>query len=159
MSPHPIFYAGAGESGKSTIFKQMKIIYGEKYTHDDFVVVTPVVYNNTIASMKVLVEQVYIFKLDKKWKCKEVAEKLNEVDDEAVIDEKVGKMISTLWKSEQIQAAYKRKSEFQLNDSAKYYFNRIDVIASEGYVADINDLLRSRVRTSGIVEEVCIYLN
>lgn len=130
----------------------MKIIYGEQYTHEDFVGITPVVYNNTITSMKVLVEQAKAFGIDLD-AAKEGAEFM-EVNDDAVIDEKVGKLITTLWKDAGVQATYKRKSEYQLNDSAKYYFKKMDVIQQDGYVADINDMLRSRVRTSGIVEEV-----
>jgi hypothetical protein len=33
------------------------------------------------------------------------------------------------------------------------YFNKIDTISSPSYVATMDDLLKSRVRTSGIVEE------
>ncbi len=33
------------------------------------------------------------------------------------------------------------------------YFNMIDRIAAPGYTATVEDLLKSRVRTSGIVEE------
>lgn len=147
---------GAGESGKSTIFKQMKIIYGEKYTHEDLVGITPVVYNNTIASMKVLVEQVHALGLfkDVSKKAKKQSEKLMEVDDDAVIDGKIGAIISTLWKDEAVQATFTRRNEFQLNDCAKYYFSKIDTIMQDDYVATVDDMLRSRVRTSGIVEEV-----
>ena len=33
------------------------------------------------------------------------------------------------------------------------YFNMVDKISAPGYVATVEDLLKSRVRTSGIVEE------
>lgn len=49
---------GAGESGKSTIFKQMRVLFGAPLTDDEKNQITPVVYSNTIASMKVLVQAV-----------------------------------------------------------------------------------------------------
>src|SRR6056300_1755627 len=45
---------GAGESGKSTIFKQMRVLFGAPLTEDEKQQITPVVYNNTITSMKIL---------------------------------------------------------------------------------------------------------
>ena len=48
---------GAGESGKSTIFKQMRVLYGSNLSEEELKQVIPVVYSNTISSMKTLVEQ------------------------------------------------------------------------------------------------------
>jgi len=42
---------GAGESGKSTIVKQMKIIHESGFTSEDFKQYRPVVYSNTIQSL------------------------------------------------------------------------------------------------------------
>ncbi|KAF5397070.1 G-protein alpha subunit [Paragonimus heterotremus] len=42
---------GAGESGKSTIVKQMKIIHEGGFTQEDNKQFKPVVYSNTIQSM------------------------------------------------------------------------------------------------------------
>ncbi|OUC47578.1 g-protein alpha subunit [Trichinella nativa] len=42
---------GAGESGKSTIVKQMKIIHESGFTAEDYKQYKPVVYSNTIQSM------------------------------------------------------------------------------------------------------------
>lgn len=48
---------GAGESGKSTIFKQMRVLFGAPLTEEEKAQITPVVYNNTISSMKILAQQ------------------------------------------------------------------------------------------------------
>ncbi|XP_037824763.1 guanine nucleotide-binding protein G(o) subunit alpha-like [Lucilia sericata] len=42
---------GAGESGNSTIVKQMKIIHESGFTPEDFNQYRPVVYSNTIQSL------------------------------------------------------------------------------------------------------------
>jgi len=52
---------GAGESGKSTIFKQMRVLFGAPLTEEEKNQITPVVYSNTISSMKALVQAVSDF--------------------------------------------------------------------------------------------------
>lgn len=42
-----LLFLGAGESGKSTIFKQMRVLFGAPLTEDEKQQITPVVYNNT----------------------------------------------------------------------------------------------------------------
>ncbi len=49
--------------------------------------------------------------------------------------------------------AWKRRAEFQIVESVKYYFNEIDRIMEDNYVATQQDMLLARVRTSGIVTE------
>lgn len=46
-----ILLLGAGESGKSTIVKQMKIIHGDGYSHQQLESFTPVVYANLAESI------------------------------------------------------------------------------------------------------------
>ena len=44
---------GAGESGKSTFLKQMRILHGEGYNQDALLTFRPVVYSNIVKGMKV----------------------------------------------------------------------------------------------------------
>ncbi|XP_013787454.2 guanine nucleotide-binding protein G(o) subunit alpha-like [Limulus polyphemus] len=46
---------GAGESGKSTIVKQMKIIHDSGFTQEDFRQYKPVVYSNTVQSIAAII--------------------------------------------------------------------------------------------------------
>jgi GTPase SAR1 family protein len=78
---------------------------------------------------------------------------LESTDDEDDIDEEVGNAIKSLWKDPGVMKAWKRRAEFQIVESVKYYFNEIDRIKLEGYVATQQDMLLARVRTSGIVTE------
>jgi G-protein alpha subunit len=48
---------GSGESGKSTIVKQMKIIHQNGYTRDELLVFRLVVYDNLIESAQAIVKQ------------------------------------------------------------------------------------------------------
>eukprot|EP00002_Diphylleia_rotans_P036019 TRINITY_DN78_c0_g2_i1.p1 TRINITY_DN78_c0_g2~~TRINITY_DN78_c0_g2_i1.p1 ORF type:complete len:352 (-),score=94.44 TRINITY_DN78_c0_g2_i1:483-1538(-) len=145
---------GAGESGKSTIVKQMKIIHQEGYTAEERASFKEVIYSNTIQSMKSLITNAE--KLGVKIETPENEERALKISDLQSSGEawsaEIGKDIQELWKDKGIQETFSRKSEFQLNDSAQYYFENLERITSASYVPDEQDVLRSRVRTTGIVE-------
>lgn len=51
-----ILLLGAGESGKSTFLKQMRIIHGVKFDNDYLKEYQQVIYRNVVCGMKVLVD-------------------------------------------------------------------------------------------------------
>merc|ERR1719454_1542669 len=57
-----------------------------------------------------------------------------------------------MWNHAAVQSIFERKSEFQLNDSADYYFKDVMRLGEPGYLPTEQDVLRSRVRTTGIVQ-------
>lgn len=144
---------GAGESGKSTIFKQMKVIYGVPYNDDEKRQILPVIYSNLLSSMKTLIEQAAILNLTDKIVAVSAVEVVKAAPDNAVVDVALGDAFAELWKDPGIQAVWAKRSDFQLIDSVQYYFNKIDLIKQPNYLPDKDDILYARVRTSGIVTE------
>lgn len=142
---------GAGGSGKSTLFKQMITIYGKGFPQSDRRNFEPIIYNNMIVSLKTLCEQsVHFGQISpENLESKKYVEELKE-DDE--INEEVGRHLQRLWKDPGIQATYEKRSRFQLTDSASYFFEKIDEVMQPGYIPTEQDVLRSRVPTTGIVE-------
>jgi len=69
-----------------------------------------------------------------------------------VLPRDISDAIRGLWKDPGVKEAVSRSREFQLNDSAVYYFNSIDRMSSHGYMPTDQDILRSRVKTTGITE-------
>lgn len=57
-----------------------------------------------------------------------------------------------LWGDSGVQQSFSRAREFQLNDSAGYYLSQLERIGAADYVPTQQDVLRTRVKTSGIVE-------
>jgi len=117
---------GAGESGKSTIFKQMKVLYGVSYTKDDMLNYIPQIYQNTISSMKTLLDYT-----EGEVECKEEFAIIHGEDDanfgipdDSILTAEIAEVISTLWKDKQVQEAFADRSQFQLNDSAQYFIER-----------------------------------
>ena len=60
--------------------------------------------------------------------------------------------MSRLWKDSGVQAAFLRANEYQLSDCAKYFLDHVTRLGQHGYIPTTQDILHTRVRTSGIVE-------
>lgn len=59
-----IIFVGAGESGKSTIVKQMKIIHETGYSQEECEQYRPVVYSNTIQSLMAIIRAMGQLRID-----------------------------------------------------------------------------------------------
>ena len=64
----------------------------------------------------------------------------------------IGQDIANILQDSAVQKAYARRNEYQLLDSADYYFSHIERISSPEYIPTEQDVLRCRVKTTGIVE-------
>lgn len=62
--PFHFIISGAGESGKSTIVKQMKIIHETGYSQDECQHYRPVVYSNTIQSLLAIISAMSKLRID-----------------------------------------------------------------------------------------------
>jgi len=147
---------GAGESGKSTILKQMKLIHDGGFTSEEKESYKEVIFSNTIQSMKVIIEAMQILNIPLgDSRNKQAAQLLLDVPgqtDGDVMPNDLAEAIQKLWQDSGVQTCFKRSREYQLNDSAKYYFDSIDRIAETDYFPTDQDVLRSRVKTTGITE-------
>ena len=144
---------GAGESGKSTIFKQMKIIYGEQFTDVERMQQIPTIFSNVIVAIKILADQVVVMGLDGQVAAKASFELIRKLNENDPITVSLGDAIKELWNDDAVKQVWARRSEFQIIDSVQYYFQKIDAIKMPEYLPDKDDILYSRVRTSGIVTE------
>jgi GTPase SAR1 family protein len=143
---------GAGESGKSTLFKQMITIYGKGYPEGERKTFTSIIYSNIIASMKTLCQQSEYYGIvsTENQLSKQIVE--NELKGDEEIDPKLGEHLLALWNDTGIQETYEQRSHYQLTDSTKYFLDRLEEIMQDDYIPSEQDVLRSRVRTTGIVE-------
>uniref|UniRef100_A0A6A7G6F3 Guanine nucleotide-binding protein alpha-1 subunit n=1 Tax=Hirondellea gigas TaxID=1518452 RepID=A0A6A7G6F3_9CRUS len=150
---------GAGESGKSTLFKQTIQLYGDGFSTEELTGYTHIVYNNTISAMKTLIEESFnLFEVtgDSEYqispRCERHTKRIIGCEFDVEIDPELADTIQTLWQDPGISRTFNERAKFQLSDGAKYYFDRITHIGEPGYIPDTEDILRCRVRTTGIVE-------
>ncbi|KAH5382105.1 guanine nucleotide-binding protein subunit alpha [Parastagonospora nodorum] len=151
---------GAGESGKSTILKQMKLIHEGGYSRDERESFKEIIFSNTVQSMRVILEAMESLELPlddqrAEYHVQTIFMQPAQIEGDSLPPE-VGNAISVLWKDAGVQQCFQRSREYQLNDSAKYYFDSIDRIAAPDYIPNDQDVLRSRVKTTGITETTFI---
>ncbi|KAI7811958.1 guanine nucleotide binding protein (G protein), alpha inhibiting activity polypeptide a [Triplophysa rosa] len=147
---------GAGESGKSTIVKQMKIIHEEGYSEEECKQFKAVVYSNTIQSIIAIIRAMGRLKIDfedvgRADDARQLFALAGSVDEGFMTTELAG-IMQRLWKDSGVQACFARSREYQLNDSASYFLNDLERVSNPSYIPNQQDVLRTRVKTTGIVE-------
>lgn len=147
---HKMLLLGAGESGKSTLFKQMVALYGTGFTEEERRQYPPIIHNNVVTSLQTLIKQSEIF--GHRVECEEAMAYVRDMPQDAPITKANEKYFKALVADKGILDTMQHKSRFQLLDSAPYFFARIPQIAVDNYMPDDQDVLWTRVRTTGIVE-------
>ncbi|XP_026177378.1 guanine nucleotide-binding protein subunit alpha-14 [Mastacembelus armatus] len=146
---------GTGESGKSTFIKQMRIIHGGGYTDEDKRTYAKLVFQNIYTSMQTMIramETLSISFSDSQNQSNASAVLEVEVDKVEELEQSLAAAIKSLWNDGGIQECYDRRREYQLSDSTKYYLSELDRISEPSYLPDLQDILRVRVPTTGIIE-------
>ncbi|KAL2000062.1 hypothetical protein VTN02DRAFT_3609 [Thermoascus thermophilus] len=150
-----ILLLGSGESGKSTIVKQMKIIHQNGYSVEELTLYRLTVYKNLMDCVKALIGAYRQFSLEpSSQKVRDFITYLSEynIDPDKPLDPKVGDAVTYLWNDPCTSAVLEHQSEFYLMDSAPYFFEEVKRIASPDYIPNEADVLRARTQTTGIYE-------
>ncbi|ODN72747.1 guanine nucleotide-binding protein subunit alpha [Cryptococcus amylolentus CBS 6039] len=152
-----ILLLGSGESGKSTIVKQMKIIHQNGYSKDELLTFRGIVHKNVLDSAQALIMAMRKIGVDpedanNRAYADRILEYRIDADPSSTIPSEILFNIESLWHDPVIPAVMDRSSEFYLMDSATYFFANIRKIAAPDYVPDEADVLRARTKTTGISE-------
>ncbi|KAJ2496282.1 Guanine nucleotide-binding protein alpha-2 subunit [Coemansia sp. RSA 1972] len=152
-----ILLLGSGESGKSTIVKQMKIIHQNGYTREELALFRMTIYKNVLDSAQELVvgmQRCQLFPDDERNMAfvNQIME-LNIEQSLAInITHEFVEGIERLWKDPVIEKLLVRTYKFYLMDSAPYFLNNIRRIGDPKYLPTEADVLRARSKTTGIIE-------
>jgi guanine nucleotide-binding protein subunit alpha len=154
---------GAGESGKSTIFKQIKLLFQTGFDEAELNHYIPVIHANVYQTIKILHDGAkelaqsetdssgYVLSNENKV----IGEKLSEIGgrlDCPRLNKELAQEIGTLWKDAAIQETYARGNELQVPDCAEYFMENLQRLSDTHYVPTREDVLHARVRTTGVVE-------
>lgn len=114
---------GAGESGKSTILKQMTLIHGPGYTQAEKDAFKEIIFSNVVQSMRVILEAMETMGIPLKNPGSQPSRELimglpSQIEAENLPAD-VTAAIKSLWVDEGVLTCFDRSREYQLNDSAK----------------------------------------
>ena len=133
-----ILLLGAGESGKSTILKQMRIIYSEGFRLDERKEVRQVIFSNMIVAFKIIAEEMRelglnyenaksqvshftclrtCFQLKPKQEFERVIASAADIGPDDTFPPQCEHAMKGLWEDPAVQKCIKRGNEYALHDN------------------------------------------
>uniref|UniRef100_A0A8C1ZZN5 Uncharacterized protein n=1 Tax=Cyprinus carpio TaxID=7962 RepID=A0A8C1ZZN5_CYPCA len=146
---------GTAESGKTTFMKQMKIINGSGYSEEERRSYTTLVFQNVFQAMSAMTDAMKTLKIPYSNPQNEIyAQWFQDLDIHQITQLKGSyvEAIRHLWADKGFKICYRRRREYQLLDSTKYFIDSLDRIAAEGYIPTPQDVLQVRFPTTGITD-------
>ncbi|ELW49657.1 Guanine nucleotide-binding protein G(z) subunit alpha [Tupaia chinensis] len=148
---------GTSNSGKSTIVKQMKIIHSGGFNLEACKEYKPLIIYNAIDSLTRIIRALAALKIDfhnpdRAYDAVQLFALTGPAESKGEITPELLGVMRRLWADPGAQACFGRSSEYHLEDNAAYYLNDLERIAAPDYVPTVEDILRSRDMTTGIVE-------
>ena len=155
---HRLLLLGAGESGKSTLVKQMRILHEETpFTDEEKKMKVAEIRRNVRDSMSTILAAMPV--IDPPVKC---ADPANEAKRKWILEEHARpdfdycdqfyEYVESLWADGGVQTCFERSNEYQLIDCAKYFLDKVAAVKRDDFNPSEQDILRARVLTSGIFE-------
>lgn len=148
---------GAGESGKSTIFKQLRIIHNSGYNKEDCIKYRPIICSNAVDSLVVIPKAMKKLEID--FSNATLLDDANRFLNRKTgtyagvgISGNLGRVMQSLWQDEGVQSCFLKSREYHLNDSAGYYLSSLARISHPEYIPNQLDVLHSRERTVGMAQ-------
>lgn len=154
---HRLLLLGAGESGKSTIVKQMRILHVDGFSEEEKrekihsircnvrdAILTITGNMSTLSPPIALENPNHQYRLDF---VQDVASQ-NDFD----LNDEFYEHTEILWQDRGVQASFERSNEYQLIDCAKYFLDRVHIVKQADYTPTEQDILRCRILTFGIYE-------
>uniref|UniRef100_A0A8C8K378 Guanine nucleotide-binding protein G(Olf) subunit alpha n=1 Tax=Oncorhynchus tshawytscha TaxID=74940 RepID=A0A8C8K378_ONCTS len=154
---HRLLLLGAGESGKSTVVKQMRILHVNGFNAEEKKQKIQDILKNVkdaivtiVSAMSTLKPPVSLANPEDQFRIEYIKSiaPLSDFDYTQEFFDHAKK----LWDDEGVKACFERSNEYQLIDCAQYFLDRIDSVRQGHYSPTDQDLLRCRVLTSGIFE-------
>ena len=154
---------GAGQSGKSTIMKQMQIIHDNGFSVNQRMAYKPKVHFNAMDSMGKILEAMERLGVEfSDSSSKNIQQSFIEkirVSGNLSLTRDLGLVMSTLWNDPGVKDCFLRSREYQLNDTAEYFLNSLTRISDPHYVPTDEDILNTRTRTTGVAQTQFTYKN
>mmetsp|Transcript_34939 Transcript_34939/g.56231 ORF Transcript_34939/g.56231 Transcript_34939/m.56231 type:complete len:346 (-) Transcript_34939:288-1325(-) len=147
-----ILFLGTGESGKSTIFKQMQILAGEDFQHHERDNFRIIIRRNMVSTMQEILDEAGDTLEKNLVGSAEIVEEADDFED--AWSDKLSGAIERLWtESKVVRDIFFCRDNLHFPDTVADFFQQIQRISAPDYVPTQSDILRARNRTTGINEK------
>ncbi|CEP19171.1 hypothetical protein [Parasitella parasitica] len=154
-----ILLLGSGESGKSTIVKQMKIIHQNGYSQDELKSWKLTIFKNIIESIQAIIAAAEKFEykfetLDDQNVLERLAKYTVTNDGSKAFDPETAYSVIQVWNDPVVKELIEKESgKFYLMDSAPYFLDDVKrIVMNQDYIPTVQDVLFARSKTTGITE-------
>lgn len=161
-----IILLGAGESGKSTVIRQMRILNNKSFTEQERKSYKPGIFANIIDSAQRICKQ--LAEENERWGREESSradiDALMDANPNALADEEKARELLVHVKNlcdrepEFSQFPNVVRPGFYLLESTSHYFERLAAITRPDYLPSDEDIIRCRIKTTGTYETRIPYL-
>ncbi|KNZ74734.1 Guanine nucleotide-binding protein alpha-2 subunit [Termitomyces sp. J132] len=145
-----VLLLGSGDSGKSTILKQMRLIHKLPFSPQEIETFRQLVFDNLTRGMKYLLDAMEDMDLkvaEENISHVDLVENAQDLRDNEPFPMSYYEPLKTLWMDPNVQKAWERGNEALL-----YFFSSLDRLFDPEYVPEEQDIIRCRARTIGITE-------
>ncbi|KAI8093804.1 guanine nucleotide binding protein, alpha subunit [Halteromyces radiatus] len=152
-----ILLLGAGDSGKSTVLKQMRLIHASGFNHQEREGFRMIIFSNIVNAMQTLLEAMMMAKLTLEHKenwdyIPLFLEQLPTIQKQQSFPPEYLTPLKSLWQDKAIKKTFTLGNTFALNDNVQYYYDQLDRLFQPNYIPTDQDIIQCRIKTTGIVE-------
>ncbi|AET41035.1 guanine nucleotide-binding protein subunit alpha Ecym_7187 [Eremothecium cymbalariae DBVPG len=156
-----VLLLGSGESGKSTVLKQLKILHQNGFSQEELLDYKPFIFDNIVDTGRDLINARAQFKVPLEEGCGLTQENLDRILNYSRPAGPIGSfprdlavILSKLWELPSTKQLLngEHSSAFYLMDNAGYFFGNLEKISQPDYHPTVVDILRTRKKTSGIFD-------
>jgi len=152
-----VLLLGSGDSGKSTILKQMRVIHNDKFTPQEIESYRQLVFSNIIRGLQMLVDALPSMGLTVSSEHAPLLQLLRDTSDlrdGEAYPEQLLQPLQRLWSDSDVQRGWSRANEAALPENLQYFFGDLSRVFQRDYTPTTQDIIRCRAQTTGITETV-----
>ncbi|KAI8839021.1 guanine nucleotide binding protein, alpha subunit [Chytriomyces cf. hyalinus JEL632] len=156
---------GPGETGKSTVLKQFKLIYGDGYSQHEKIAFRTTILTNVMTCALSLINAMDMLKIPKSGgRNKQTGpgptasaivkgfDMSFGISPGETLPDEIVNAVEVVWKDSGIQYCYARANEYQLVDCCAYFLSRAKEVCHPEYNPTEQDILNTRQMTTTVTE-------
>ncbi|KAG0232902.1 hypothetical protein BGW42_007811 [Actinomortierella wolfii] len=147
---------GAGEAGKTTILKQMKLMHASGFSAPEREAFRGFVFANVVGSMQsilsAMVDHRIGFTNRENEQYLSLFQETPRITGGAPFPPQYLPALRSLWRDQSVQQVFRLGHTYALADNVQYFYDALDRLFAPDYVPDNADILRCRVKSTGITE-------